>query len=882
MESPTTAPRRSAIGHALARARRAWEWLTWVNSQDPLRRALNSGLAAVIVVMAPLTVLIASVFLITGETAYVITAASVFPVYAIAWWLNRGGSTLGAWLVILAFTTGIVLVADPFKYTDAASLTPLVLIAPVILATLFIRPAAGLWVVALLMIAMGVRFALSGVPRFELLRFLAVKPLVLVSVTAYLMVGATMLRRALQALHRRADEFAQLYDTAHELATRQDTAALLQAIVERTKTLLGGKEATVFFYDAEREELELAAATSTTAVPRGTRVALGEGISGRVARTRAPMSVNDYASWEHRAKTLDESELRAVLAVPMLSGGELIGVLTSSSVRSDMRPYSEADERLLSLFAAQAASAVRNARLLEETRRRAEQLAASEARIRRLIDANLIGIVMTDAAGNVTQANDAYLKMIGYTRRDFIFGEIRWPDLIPPEHRSVVERAREEVRRARAFTFEIEYLRKDGSRVPVLMGVAAFEGGDEGVAFVLDLTERRQAESERAAREAAEAANRAKSEFLANMSHELRTPLNAVLGLAELLQHDKGLSARQVELLGVIHQGGEHLLSLIEDILDLARIEAGKLELRPEAIELPTFLAGVADMMRVRAEQKDLVFVYEPDAELPPAVSADTKHLRQTLINLLGNAVKFTDEGQVRFGVSVLARDEGTVRLRFEVDDTGIGIAPEHLETMFRPFEQVDAAHRRRGGVGLGLAISRQLVRQMGSEIEVVSDSGLGSQFWFDLQLPLASKPAAKSAKPMPTGYEGTPRTVLIADDAEQNRALLAEALRGMGFEIAEAVNGADAIEQAQRVTPDLILIDSVMPVMDGVDAIRRLRSLPQFGRTPIISISARTFSADRDRCLEAGATAFVPKPIRVRDLVGTIGKLMDLTWKYE
>jgi PAS domain S-box-containing protein len=519
--------------------------------------------------------------------------------------------------------------------------------------------------------------------------------------------------------------------------------------------------------------------------------------------------------------------------------------------------------------------------LLDEMRRRAEALAHSEARIRRLVETNIVGIAIFNAEGRLLQVNDAFLRIVGYTREMFEAETPRWADVMTPEHASRLQAMFDASgTQPKPLAFEQEWVRQDGVRVPVQIATACFDH-DEGVAFVLDLSEQKQAAAEHQARLAAEAANRAKSEFLANMSHELRTPLNAVLGLSELLQRSPGLNARQVELLGVIQQSGEHLLVLIEDILKLVSIEAGKLELQAERVELTECLDTVAAMMRVRAQQKKLDFVWERDPRLPTTVRADGKHLRQTLINLLGNAVKFTDRGQVAFRARLVHHGADAARVRFEVQDTGIGIAPAHQEAIFRPFEQVGDAQRR-GGVGLGLAISRQLVRKMGGEIQVASEFGRGTLFSFELELPVVQTSSAPPAsRRLPTGYEGARRKALVVDDIEQNRTLLREVLGSLGFDTAEAVDGADALAKAQQFEPDLILMDSVMPVMDGSAAIRRLRALPAFRQTPIISVSASILPDDRQSCIDAGANAFLSKPIRVPELIGTISSVMDLTWKF-
>lgn len=381
------------------------------------------------------------------------------------------------------------------------------------------------------------------------------------------------------------------------------------------------------------------------------------------------------------------------------------------------------------------------------------------------------------------------------------------------------------------------------------------------------------------AKEAAEVANKAKSEFLANMSHELRTPLNGILGYAQILKRDMELAKSAKSGLDVIERSGTHLLNLINEILDLSKIEARKMEIAASDVSLAGFLDSLAKMVRVRADRKKIGFHAEFGKNLPEAVLADEKRLGQVLLNLLSNAVKFTDSGRVVFRVERLESGKKTT-LRFMVADTGIGIAPEQLEDIFSPFRQVGDLAKTIEGTGLGLAISRKLVRLMGGELSVESEPGKGSAFSFDLEFDEAEAPAeAGRTVRDPAGYKGKRRKVLIVDDRYENRSFLVDLLTSLEFEIAEALDGEEGVRKASEFAPDLILMDLLMPKKDGFEAALDIRESSPGIR--IVAVSASTTMSHGEILAKGKFDDLLTKPVHLGALFDVMAKCLGLEWVY-
>jgi signal transduction histidine kinase/DNA-binding NarL/FixJ family response regulator len=382
------------------------------------------------------------------------------------------------------------------------------------------------------------------------------------------------------------------------------------------------------------------------------------------------------------------------------------------------------------------------------------------------------------------------------------------------------------------------------------------------------------------AKEQAESANQAKSIFLSSMSHELRTPLNAILGYAQILKLHNNLSDTQRQQLDIMRSSGEHLLTLINDILDVGKIEANKMEVEDAVFDLSALISQVFNLTKLQAEEKDLRFYYEAESSLPAYVRGDERKLRQILLNLLSNAVKYTRRGSVFMRVSYDRTGDGLFLC--EVADTGIGIAPDKLDVIFEPFTQLTNDRQAREGTGLGLNITKRLLALIHGTIKVASEPGKGSTFWLEVPLPslVADEISPEIVESHVVGYCGERKRVLVADDTVGNTALLVSLLEPLGFELFTAQNGQEALQLVSEQQPDLVVLDLVMPEMDGLEFATRLRQNSGFAATKIIGASATVTDIACKDAFVAACDAFVAKPIRIHELLDKIGTLLGVNWK--
>jgi PAS domain S-box-containing protein len=663
-----------------------------------------------------------------------------------------------------------------------------------------------------------------------------------------------------------------------------------------------------------------------------TKMACGTGLPGTVWQDRHPMWMADVTVEKNfpRASAAAEVNLHTALAFPIQCDEEVLGVLEFFS--EQICVSDEQLLRLLDTISTQVSEFIQ--------RKRGEQaVAESEARKAAILESGLDCIITMSHEGKITEFNPAAQHTFGYSRAEAI-GQSLAELIIPPAMREAhacglaryMQTGEGPVLDRR---LEVMAIRKDGTEFPVELAITRINltGPPSFSAYLRDITQRKQAEDalrraheqlearveqrtaelakanqslrlqvferERAEAEAqhskqiAESANRAKSEFLANMSHEIRTPMAAIIGHAELLLDRDGSREDRSESVNAIRRSGDHLLEIINDILDLSKIEAGMMAVERVLCDPCLIVGEVASLMRQRAQEKGIAFDVAFQTPLPRRIIGDPTRLRQILINLVGNAIKFTPAGSVRVSLSLQHSPPDEPMLRFDVIDTGVGLTHEQLSRIFKPFSQADGSTTRQyGGTGLGLAICHRLAGLMQGRIETESKPAIGSRFTLLLatgplegqimindpgeaqraaEVPPNAQPAPEGQPPAPTGGR-----VLLAEDGKENQVVLCAYLRKGGLTVTVANDGREAVQLARSQEFDVILMDMQMPHMDGYTAASILRR--EGSALPIIALTAHAMSDDRDKCLKAGCTDYLTKPVRKLDLLETVRRYIAVS----
>jgi PAS domain S-box-containing protein len=656
---------------------------------------------------------------------------------------------------------------------------------------------------------------------------------------------------------RRAEEQQALLDTMKDLAGQLELSKVLQRVLERAVALLnvtGGELATL---DATSGDLVIVASHNMGTDAVGNRIAMGEGAMGRVAETRESLIIPRYQEWEGRSSQYTQSTVQSVMAAPLLIGNRLVG--TIASVHSDShRELGAEDLRLLELFAPEAAIAIENARLFTQAQHQTQYFGE-------LVANSPVAIVTLDTQHTVVSCNPAFLALYGYSEGEVIGQQL--DDLITTEEaRAQAAQYTEQALNHRSVRAIAQRRRKDGSLVDVeVLGVPVVVDGKlvGMMGLYHDITELLQARRE------AELANSAKSQFLASMSHELRTPLNAIIGYSEMLEEEaeeRGLPD-SIPDLQKIRSAGRHLLALINDVLDLSKIEAGKMELHLETFELSPAIDAVAATVTPLVEKNGNTLRLELPAA-PGTMRADLTRVRQILFNLLSNASKFTERGTITLSVTREAGDGGEL-VRFTVQDTGIGMTPEQLGRLFQAFSQAEASTASKyGGTGLGLAISKKFCEMMGGDLTVASTPGVGTAFTARLPAEVREPEEAVPAVFKPRSQAAG--TVLVIDDDPATRQLLRRMLGKEGFRVLEAPTGEAGLAAARADRPDVITLDVLMPGLDGWSVLTALKNDPELAGIPVIML---TITDDRSLGFSLGAAEYLTKPIERAQLRAVLAR---------
>ncbi|MDM8521113.1 GAF domain-containing protein [Anaerolineales bacterium HSG6] len=730
-----------------------------------------------------------------------------------------------------------------------------------------------------------------------------------------------------QMLTRQNEYLAALHNITLALVSHLDLDSLLKNIIEQISQLLGTTHSFIYLVEPNRDVLELKIGRGIFDTIVGLELVKNEGVGGKVWQTEQPLVIDDYDQWAQRIPYIKANLIGSLIGVPLKYRSQTMGVIGLAYDASQTNMFGDEEVNILNRFAQLASIALENARLFEmerKTRKQVETLRTvslalsvtrTQAETFHLILTELQKVVPYDSA-SIQELKQNHLEIIDFTdpqHADELIGMcFGLKDEKHPNYRVIRDRSpliiKDVQKNYPSFQGQPHSIRA-WLGVPLiignqLIGMITLDKKDPDFytqehavlaqAFAtqaaIAIENARLYSATREATATAEAANQAKSSFLASMSHELRTPLNAILGYAQILQEDISLDPTHLEGAEIIKRSGEHLLFLINDILDISRIEAGKMKLRPVELHLPSLIERISEVMTIQAAEKGIRFVFQPfdfihnkpSEKLPHLIYGDKKRLWQVLVNLLGNAIKFTSEGQVTFKVgpmtqSVPSDSSLAVKLRFQVEDTGIGIAPEQVTAIFQPFQQVNTKQSKTDGTGLGLPISQHLVQMMDGTLKVESLPGKGSTFWFDLKLltkiDTYERPVIVKKKQVVISPK-----ILIVDDDKSNRFFLKTLISRHGFIVREAIDGNDGINKAVKFQPDIILTDIRMTDLDGLSMTRQIRQHPEIKDVIIIASSASTTEADEEESLAAGCNDFIGKPVNFKHLIKVLKQFLNIT----
>ncbi len=749
-----------------------------------------------------------------------------------------------------------------------------------------------------------------------------------------------------EALQEQAHFQELLIETAHHLTASLDARDVLHRIGDQANKILDGHHCIICLLEADGQTLTPVVAIDPLYEKEilAASISVEGSLTGRAVKARKGLIFNGgegEPGGQYIPGTPVEPKER-IIVTPFIADGEVLGAMCLSRLGTIFSPN---DLILAEAFAAYAALALRNAQTHNALRQ-------SEEKFSRIFRASPDSIIVSSLVdGRYIDVNDSFLHVTGY-RREEVIGYTAddlnvWAN--PQDRARFVQMLREQ---GNVRGLEASFRIKSGEMLTVLVSSEAIELDGESCLLTIskDITERKQVEqalrhthdeleqrvAERTAelsdvntllrrdiaarqraewalykakeeaeqaRHTAESASQAKSVFLAQMSHELRTPLNAIMGFSELMTHDSNLTYDQQENLKTINRSGEHLLTLINDVLELSKIEAGRAELQEESFDLHHMLANLEGMFRLHAARKGLTLTVERAHDVPQYISADVGKLRQILINLLGNAVKFTHAGGVTLrvkqaSVTINLPSSDSRFLNFEVEDTGMGIAPEELGAVFDAFVQTKRSQDVQQGTGLGVPISREFVRLMGGELVVESPcwdgpahsspGGPGSRFKFNVHVRLITQDETQElqsqTRKRAIGLQSGQPTfrLLVVEDVDASRELLTNMLLLMGFDVREATNGQEAIEVWEEWEPHLIWMDIRMPVLDGYETTRHIKATPQGQDTIIVALTASAFEEDRAAILAEGCDDFVRKPIREADIFNTLAQHLSVRFVYQ